>query len=76
MTTCRSCGAEIEWVETMSGKSMPLDVGEAPSEARHGVFAVVAGKARTYTDADRKLARERRTSHFATCPDASDWRKS
>lgn len=76
MATCKSCNAEIEWVETMHGRAMPLDVGPAPALATRGIFAVVAGKARTYTPEDARLVRERRVSHFSTCPNADEWRKS
>lgn len=40
---CRSCGAEINWARTTTGKSHPLNPDN--------------------------------TSHFATCPEASSWRK-
>jgi hypothetical protein len=49
MTTCRSCGAKVEWVETANGKKMPMDL-EPDAEGN-------------------------RISHFATCPQANDWRK-
>lgn len=71
MTTCRSCNAEIEWAEwAASGKSIPLDVGTKSD----GNLAVVSGKVHPYTDADAKLGRERRRSHFASCPDSDRWR--
>lgn len=71
MANCKSCGAEIEWVEgERTGKPMPLDVGAKPD----GNLVVVNGKARAFTAEDGKLHRERRTSHFATCPDAKEWR--
>jgi len=69
---CNSCEAEIEWAESATtGKPVPLNVGATPD----GSLAVVNGKAHAYTLEDLALKRDRRTSHFATCPDADDWRK-
>lgn len=62
---CRSCGQEIVWVEMSTGKLMPLDVKPT-------------GKVITLTegDADPPAARftPTYTPHFATCPDAAEWR--
>lgn len=62
--TCRSCGAAVLWVETDSGKRMPLD---AEPERR---FVIEAG-------VSPMKARLRNTyqSHFSTCVDADRWRK-
>lgn len=71
MATCRSCGADIEWVTSATtGRPMPVDVGPASK----GNLAVVSGRAHAYSKTDEGLHRERRVSHFATCPDAGDWR--
>ena len=71
MASCKSCGAPIEWAHwETSGKATPIDA--AP--AANGNLAVVNGKIHKYTAEDARLARDRRTSHFATCPDAQDWR--
>lgn len=63
---CRSCHAPITWFELVnSGKRMPFD-GDV-------VFV------RTRTDDDRRLVGAIDTSvnksHFATCPQASKWRR-
>lgn len=71
MANCKSCNAEIEWVESeRTGKPMPLDAG--PIE--NGNLVVVNGRARGFTAEDVRLARERRRSHFASCPNAADFR--
>lgn len=71
MASCRSCGAAIEWATSeTTGKPVPLDVAPAPK----GNLALVAGKAHRYGDEDAKVHRERRVSHFATCPQADSWR--
>lgn len=54
MPKCRKCSAEIEWVKTNSGKSMPVD-----AETYHG---------EAYYDVNKHM------SHFATCPNADDFR--
>lgn len=63
---CRSCGAPIVWGVTSNGKRIPLD---AEPEVRF-----------VFQDADdpKKLGGAMKTyqSHFATCPDADDWRSS
>ena len=35
-SVCRGCGAEIVWVKTEAGKSMPCDPGAVPFWARPG----------------------------------------
>lgn len=69
---CRSCGAEIEWVETRGGKQMPLDIGEIVggnvllSESFFGL---------TVADVTAPGGGNRR-SHFATCPNAEHHRRA
>lgn len=79
MANCKSCGAEIEWARhAKTGKMWPLDVTRDSRgnqiETPGGNLAVMAGLVKTYEPADKKLARDRRTSHFATCPHAGQWR--
>ena len=72
MPACRSCGAPIEWAKwSDTGKPIPLDVGEV----KNGNLAVVGERVHRYTDTDARLHRERRQSHFASCPDSDDWRR-
>lgn len=78
MSTCRSCGAEVQWGTTeASGAAVPLDpepvatgnlVIVRAGYGRHGELVPVVAYAR---DDD---ARPRFVSHFATCPDADSWR--
>jgi hypothetical protein len=76
MNRCRSCGAPILWARTEKGKKEPIDLEPNPkgniilreregSEARaiHGVPDEV------WPDEPRH------TSHFATCPNAAEWRR-
>jgi len=64
---CRSCGAAIEWAELVSGKRMPFD---PPIVAVRTQGNILAG-ARTVEDVDTTVT----ASHFATCPDAGQWRR-
>lgn len=64
MSRCRSCGAEILWAVTTSGKRMPVDAtpepyGNVQLETVDGVLrASVVG----HGDGTH-------VAHFATCPD-------
>ena len=62
---CRSCGAKIMWVETKKGKNMPIDYNE---DLEHR-WADICPGTKPMFDA------ESMTSHFDTCPNASDHRR-
>lgn len=62
-SSCSSCGAAIVWVETSSGKSMPLDAKPERRWVRAGRTGESAHFAETYV------------SHFATCPNAAQHRR-
>ena len=75
-TPCRGCGADIAFIKTTAGKSMPVD----PMP----ISFVQAGGPNTYVMADGSVQRGREPrwdedqvvtmigyrSHFATCPAA------
>ena len=79
MIACRACHAEIWWAETEQGKRMPVDADPSPD----GNVAVVregAGEAppvvRVLPAGDLPLNLVvLYTSHFATCPNASQHRR-
>lgn len=71
MATCKACGAVIEWAETQSGKSMPLD--SEPSA--FGQWCFVNGKTWQVRPRDRELHRPTYTPHWATCPEADSFRR-
>lgn len=58
-TQCRGCGADIEFYETLSKRSMPLNAGAVPrkSERDPGTGRVIA-----YFAAE--------DTHWNSCPDA------
>lgn len=82
MATCRTCGAEIEFITTADGKPMPCDPREFPLiPDRHGTVTgvmadgvVIKGRtcSESYEDEAWVYAR---ISHFATCPQAAEHRK-
>lgn len=74
---CRSCDAPVVWAVTDLAKSMPVDRDPSPA----GSIALeyrVPGRAplARVVRADLRGARtDLHTSHFATCPQAGNWRK-
>lgn len=70
MRRCRSCGAPIRWERTEAGKPIPLDV--EPVETGNLAFRE-DGKVIAASKAPPGL---RYVTHFATCPNASAWRKT
>lgn len=82
MAECRSCGASIRWVETIKGKRIPLN--RDPDPVLGNVRPVSVGvdhlrRAHVLTNDEAAAARadgeDLWTSHFATCPQASEHRK-
>lgn len=86
--TCRSCGAAITWAETSNGRAMPVDTEPnvngnivllPAADPREPTLALVldkTGAIRTPAGVARPPASERHTSHFATCVDADEWRRT
>lgn len=80
MAKCKSCGADIIWIKTAAGKSIPCD-----SDARtywknpHGSDVIVTPNGEVYkADLTGDLAQATGIgyiSHFATCPAADKFRK-
>ncbi len=79
MARCQSCGAPVIWTVTHKGKRMPVDAEP-----------VEDGNIALRLDGDKVIAeyqgkehpslfeeeRPRYVSHFSTCPDRSDWRRT
>jgi hypothetical protein len=63
---CRGCGALVHWVRTVHGRYMPVDFGRADG----GTIRVSGGTAHVVGP-----LYGRRTSHFATCPAAAEFRR-
>lgn len=82
---CRTeeCQAPIVWARTRAGRLMPVDA-EPVGESGGGTVWLIAkqGFVRAYVAPDDKLwplnqdqKAALRTSHFATCQRAADWRR-
>jgi len=77
MTTshrCKSCGQLFFWAETVAGNPMPIDATPSPD----GNVLILGGKALVLRKGDPRReshADQLRTSHFATCQYAKDYRK-
>lgn len=74
--TCRGCGAEIEWA-LLNGKPHPFNV----DPARGGTHEIVERQGEQNTavyhpKSQRRSGQRLVTSHFASCPKASSFRKS
>ena len=83
-TTCRSCGADVYWVEwPRSGKRMPVDStpdNRPPPNGGTLVLRLQGGEhgklvVEKYSDVVHDKNRNRYTSHFATCPNSDEWRR-
>lgn len=69
MSTCKTCGAYIEWAKTREGKAIPID----PELRLGGNIAFDNDGTATVVTPDASVTRH--VSHFVTCPNASAHRK-
>ena len=78
MSKCRSCGAEIIWIELASGKYMPCDADKISYKQNFHfeklTLITPEGKV-TRGDFDPGSDLIGYTSHFATCPNANQHRR-
>jgi len=80
VATCSSCGAPITWALTLEGKRMPLDAHPNPA----GMFFLATMRGpigSTFIVAvarreDRLQGPRTYSSHFSTCPDAAEHRRT
>ncbi len=76
MAECRSCGAPIRWVVTMTGKRIPLDRQPDPDKGNVRRVEQYGGELRAHvlTSSDAEAARGEGeplwVAHFTTCPNA------
>lgn len=74
VTACRSCDAPVIWATTTKGKAMLVDA--EPSDDGNVELALRDGRAvATVLTGPSLLEGPLRTSHFATCPQADQWRQ-
>lgn len=77
VATCRSCDAPIVWALTENGKKMPVDADRNDSDG-NVTLAEENGEllARVFpTPEARTEGQAGYTSHFATCPNANEFRR-
>lgn len=70
---CSSCGAPIVFLETVTGRVMPVD----PEPVSTGNLRVVGDRAEAIGGDPTLFSGDelRYVSHFATCPNASEHRR-
>ena len=76
-TNCRACGAEIMFLKTVKGKTIPVNpepVTFAEGEGGKEKFVLLTGEV-VNGRTDPGGAYEGYVSHFATCPEADTFRK-
>lgn len=77
---CRGCGAPIVWINTPAGKSMPCDPEQVVYWQTPGGSQKIVTPNGEVLSAELEGAQEKATgigyiSHFATCPQAGQFRK-
>ena len=85
MPNCKTCRAEIRWAVTVNGKKIPIDaapaaggnitLSERAKQAPIAVMLDAQGNA-PLPALQPSAEAPRYTSHFATCPDAENYRKA
>jgi hypothetical protein len=72
MSQCKTCGKEIVWAKTITGKSIPLDAEPDPG----GNIVLMDWGLALVVKPSEHPGRPRYLSHFVTCPDAGKHRKA
>lgn len=78
MSKCKSCGAEIIWIKTASGKMMPYNPQKISYKNTfpRGNMTLITPEGKIVTGTiDLSSDTYGYESHFATCPAASKFRK-
>ena len=78
MSKCKSCGAEIIWIKTASGKMMPCNPQKIfyKNTFPRGNMTLITPEGKFVTGTiDPSSDTYGYESHFATCPAASKFRK-
>lgn len=82
ISKCKACQADIRWIRSKAGKSMPVDPSEFPvvPDDDGNVWAVTDdGEVFRGRTCSESYEAERwvyaMVSHFATCPNADQFRK-
>jgi hypothetical protein len=73
LTRCRSCGEEIVWAMTTAGRAVPIN--NRPKLGGNIELTYTAGAPPVAHVVKPVPGKVRFVSHFATCPDASMWKR-
>jgi hypothetical protein len=84
MAICKSCGKQIRWIKTQAGKNMPCDYEEVtyriPKSGKGRANIVTPNgeviSADIVPNGTQDAAGIGYISHFATCPNADQHRRS
>ena len=77
---CRGCGADIVWISTPGGKSMPCDAEPVLYREQAGAPGKIVTPNGQVLSCELDVAPENATgvgyiSHFSTCPQAGQFRR-
>lgn len=77
---CRGCGAEIWFIKTVAGKTIPVNPEEVAYEQKAGGSLKIVTPNGEVLSAERPADPQKATgigyiSHFATCPASDSFRK-
>ena len=77
---CRGCGAEIIFIRTVGGKTIPVNPEEVAYEQKAGGSLKIVTPNGEVFSAEQPADPQKATgigyiSHFATCPNADSFRK-
>ena len=81
ITKCRACGADIGFIKTVAGKTIPVNPEEVAYEQKAGGSLKIVTPNGEVLSAERPADPQKATgigyiSHFATCPEADRFRKA
>ena len=78
MTRCKTCGAAVIWCATTKGKAMPVDAA-ATADGNLRLIRDASGAITAHVVAmppDPSDTGPRHVSHFSTCPNAGQHRRT
>lgn len=79
-TKCRACGAEIMFIKSVAGKTIPVNAEQITYEQKAGGSMKVVTPNGEVISGELAVDPQKATgigyiSHFATCPEADSFRK-
>jgi hypothetical protein len=72
---CRSCKKEVTWAYTTGGKKAPFEADEKGEWVLENGTARHVGPVPSQLELGAPAPEQRYTNHFATCPQAVEWRQ-